>query len=101
MATPEKLPTGEDTDWAPSWTPELKRQRLHEANWRQHCSWTHKLWCKCGDWTKHVRKTPCTTDDEDGGPVVTFDIAAGDDPATDGILAAAAAEAEATEDATG
>lgn len=37
---------------------EWKRQ---EALWRKSCSASHKIWCNCGEWTRHVPGWSITT----------------------------------------
>lgn len=79
-----------------SLTKEQQRLKLHEAIWKSSCSRTHRLWCSCGDWTSHIRKT-CHTGEDD--PIT------GEDPgiATDFALVLDTTDeaiAEATEEGT-
>lgn len=54
---------------ASSWSDEDDRRARHEAIWKQSCSRTHQLWCRCSDWTSHIRKrwpTDARTDGAEG-----------------------------------
>lgn len=32
------------------------RYRQTQAKWFQYCSWTHRLFCNCGDWIAHIER---------------------------------------------
>lgn len=34
---------------------EIEWQR-QQAQWFKFCSWSHGIWCNCGDWIFHVKK---------------------------------------------
>nr|QZE11924.1 MAG: ORF3 [Torque teno felis virus] len=38
---------------------EEEQKKLHCAIWLQSCSRTHRLWCKCADWTSHISRRAC------------------------------------------
>lgn len=83
----------------PTWTPEQDREKLHEAAWKRHISWSHDLWCHCHDYMSHFqkRKRECGTDtEEDEAAAVSFDLTF-----DEGDMATAAARAEGTVDDTG
>ncbi|BAB90849.1 unnamed protein product [Torque teno canis virus] len=73
------------------WSPDRERWKRHEAAWKQHCSWSHGLWCHCHDWTRHLKKETreCGSGTESGeDPAVSFDLV------DDAAMLAAAGDAE-------
>lgn len=32
------------------------KYRQTQAKWFQYCSWSHRLFCSCGDWIAHVNR---------------------------------------------
>nr|QYD01934.1 ORF2 [Torque teno felis virus] len=53
LLTPKKLLPDEKK----ALSLEEEQNKLRCAIWLQSCSRTHRLWCKCPDWTSHIRRT--------------------------------------------
>ncbi|BBE36940.1 hypothetical protein QKL48_gp2 [Paguma larvata torque teno virus] len=51
------------------WSDKEDRRARKEALWLQSCSQSHAAWCRCGNWTSHIRgvvKTPPCATEGDG-----------------------------------
>nr|QYD02375.1 ORF2 [Torque teno felis virus] len=55
LLTPKKLLPDEKQ----ALSLEEEQRKLHCAIWLQSCSRTHRLWCKCADWTSHISRRAC------------------------------------------